>query len=69
MLNRTSFIIAHRLSTVRRADAVVVLDAGRIVECGTHDELLVRGGAYAKLYERQLRDETLDSGRIQSSPR
>jgi subfamily B ATP-binding cassette protein MsbA len=69
MLNRTSFIIAHRLSTVRRADAVVVLDAGRIVECGTHDDLLVRGGAYAKLYERQLRDETLDSGRIQSGPR
>jgi ATP-binding cassette, subfamily B, bacterial MsbA len=57
MLNRTSFVIAHRLSTVRRADAIVVLEQGRIVECGRHDELLARGGAYAKLYELQLQDE------------
>jgi len=57
MLNRTSFVIAHRLSTVRRADAIVVLARGRIVESGTHDELLARGGAYAKLYELQLQDE------------
>jgi ATP-binding cassette, subfamily B, bacterial MsbA len=57
MLNRTSFVIAHRLSTVRRADVILVLDRGRIVERGAHDELLARGGAYAKLYELQLQED------------
>jgi ATP-binding cassette subfamily B protein/subfamily B ATP-binding cassette protein MsbA len=54
---RTSFVIAHRLSTIRAADQVLVLQAGRIVERGTHDELLACGGAYAELYQRQFRDE------------
>jgi ABC-type multidrug transport system fused ATPase/permease subunit len=53
---RTSFVIAHRLSTVRNADRVYVLDDGRMVEQGTHAELLARGGLYADLYGRQFRD-------------
>ena len=57
MLNRTSFVIAHRLSTVRRADLILVLDGGRIVERGTHEELLGAGTAYARLYELQLQEE------------
>lgn len=53
---RTSFVIAHRLSTVRNADQVLVIDDGRIVERGTHAELLAKGGLYADLYRRQFRD-------------
>ncbi|HKQ60431.1 MAG TPA: ABC transporter ATP-binding protein [Candidatus Polarisedimenticolaceae bacterium] len=56
MRGRTSLVIAHRLSTVRRADRIVVIDAGRIVEQGTHRELLARGGAYARVYELQFRE-------------
>jgi subfamily B ATP-binding cassette protein MsbA len=54
---RTTLIIAHRLSTVRRADRLLVLDQGRIVEEGTHAELLARGGLYARLYARQFRED------------
>ena len=55
MEDRTSFVIAHRLSTVRRADAIIVLEEGRVVETGHHDELLARpGSVYAKLYALQI---------------
>jgi len=54
---RTTLIIAHRLSTVRRADRLLVLDRGEIVEEGTHSELLARGGLYARLYARQFRED------------
>ncbi len=56
MANRTTLVVAHRLSTVRRADRIVVLVRGEIVESGTHDELLARGAEYRKLYELQFRD-------------
>jgi subfamily B ATP-binding cassette protein MsbA len=55
--NRTTIVIAHRLSTVRRADLIVVMEAGRIIEQGTHSELLARGGQYQRLYELQFADE------------
>ena len=56
MTGRTVFVIAHRLSTIRRADTIAVLEDGAIRERGTHDELLARGGIYARLYEMQFRD-------------
>ncbi len=51
---RTSLVIAHRLSTVRHADAILVVDDGRIVEQGSHEELLAGGGLYADLYRTQF---------------
>jgi ABC-type multidrug transport system fused ATPase/permease subunit len=59
MAGRTVLVIAHRLSTVRRADQIVVLEGGRIVQRGTHDELLARGGTYRRLYEMQFGAEVL----------
>ena len=56
LVGRTTLIIAHRLSTVRRADRLVVLSHGRIVEQGTHAELLTAGGLYARLYQQQFRE-------------
>jgi ATP-binding cassette subfamily B multidrug efflux pump len=55
MKGRTSFVIAHRLSTIRNADRIVVIEEGRIVEQGSHDELLTKGGAYHRLYMSQFR--------------
>lgn len=57
--NRTSFVIAHRLATIQKAGQIVVLDKGRIVETGKHDELLQKGGFYANLYEKQFLKEEL----------
>ena len=68
MRDRTSFVIAHRLSTVRRADQIIALERGRVAEVGAHEELLTRpDGVYAKLYALQLFDqrrEAVDAGGV-----
>jgi ATP-binding cassette subfamily B protein len=59
MRQRTTILIAHRISTVKNADQIIVLREGRIIERGTHDELLELGGYYADLYHKQLLEEEL----------
>lgn len=56
---RTSFVVAHRLATVRNADHILVLDHGSIAEGGTHGELLRRGGLYAGIYESQFAENSI----------
>jgi ABC-type multidrug transport system fused ATPase/permease subunit len=63
MVGRTTFMIAHRLSTVRRADVILVLDRGRLVERGTHDDLLRRNGLYKQLHNMQTRQAARRGGR------
>jgi subfamily B ATP-binding cassette protein MsbA len=56
MKDRTTIVIAHRLSTIENADLIVVMEQGRIVEQGTHQQLLLRGGAYAKLHNSNFEE-------------
>jgi ATP-binding cassette subfamily B protein len=57
MKGRTSFVIAHRLSTIRDADVIVAIDGGRVVDVGSHDELMASGGFYHDLYMSQFRGD------------
>jgi len=66
--DRTSFVIAHRLSTIRDADLILVMESGRIVESGTHDELLAARGAYYRLYNTQFRGPVLDPEELEAAP-
>jgi ATP-binding cassette subfamily B protein len=61
MRERTTVIVSHRMSTIRGADQILVLDAGRIAERGTHDELLQRGGLYADLHRLQRLEDELEA--------
>jgi subfamily B ATP-binding cassette protein MsbA len=65
--DRTTFVIAHRLSTVHSADLIVVLDNGRVVEMGNHDELVAKDGLYSRLYNIQFRSMSADSLPLSSS--
>jgi subfamily B ATP-binding cassette protein MsbA len=67
MQNRTTIIIAHRLSTIKVADRVAVLDGGRVIELGTHQELMERNGMYARLYSMQFRDPEEELAALQAA--
>jgi len=60
MRDRTAIVIAHRLSTVKNADRIIVVEQGRIIEEGTHDDLMAQGGHYADLYNTYFRHQSLD---------
>ena len=66
--DRTTLVIAHRLATVQKADRIVVMEAGEIVDIGTHEQLVARGGLYARLAAMQFGMETPDSARLASDP-
>jgi len=64
--DKTNIIVSHRVSTIRRADRIFVLDRGRLKEEGTHEGLIQLGGIYAALYEEQLLGESLENGEVDS---